>query len=244
MYRVIVLLFLGLIAWGLWAVYQVGSAWKRERQAEPEPVPREAQAAAPPAVEPVPVPEPVVEELPSPKTPSEEERLAELDERVRECIRRQKETSLPVHFETLTDRGGRMYQKVAVTRLEPDGIHVQHEGGVDKVDIARLPGELQQRFFLEDEVALRYREVLAEHRAAAARARKAESRDRDRRMAGEAASQKTVRCQMCGGRFPEGQMKTYQALLKPTDKVRRSITCCPSCVPYSKSNIADPYMPR
>jgi hypothetical protein len=256
MNRVLVVLLLLLVAWGAWAVFQVGSAVVHGRKTQPEPVPTGAPAPEPPPSEVAPPSIPIpAEPVPEPEPPSltQEQELEIVDQRVRECIARQKDVPLPFTAERLADTAGREYLHVSVVRLEPDGIHVQHGKGLDKLDYMRLPAELKERFFIEDELALRYREVVAERRRSAEQERLRKAKD-ETAAATQAAPKmrppapvlpspasgraavgsgfgRVVRCEVCGKKVPAGQIKVYRTRLHPGATAMGNVKCCPRCIP-------------
>lgn len=248
MYRFLIVLLLLLIAWGLWSVFNISSVWTNERKVEPEPFPQVAPTPEPPPSEPPPPEEPAPVTEPPPLT--EARKLELLDQKVRECISRQQGVALPMGLEQMTDISGHEYGPVSVIRLEPDGVHIRHAGGVTKIGFAWLTEELKERFFLEDELAARYRAVNAERRRTGEQARLRKQKDvavavgpmatASQDDAGSVHREKG-RCNVCGKRVPASQIKTFWSRVPGTTSMG-NVQFCRQCAP--SSNGVDPYMQR
>jgi hypothetical protein len=68
-----------------------------------------------------------------------------------------KEPSMPESAAKLTDTSGRVYRGVTVKQVEPDGLLVQHEGGVSKIYFLDLPTAVQNEYDFDPVAAERYR---------------------------------------------------------------------------------------
>lgn len=260
--KVILLLMVILVAWGMWAARELIRGFD-SKKTEEAPVAEAPVQPPAPVEEATPEPEPVVEAPGSTGEPSEQEKLSILDNRVRECLGKQKEAILPVAFDSLTDAGGKLYRKVYIVRLEPDGIHVRHAAGVDKIDFTGLPPELKARFFIEDDLALRYRSVIAERRRTAEQARILKNKETSANADSAKTPDKTyspasppvaersrtgsgfgrmIRCEVCGERVPEAQAKVYRTRKHSGTSAMVSTMCCSRCA--QTQNVANPYMQR
>jgi len=249
-FKVIVLLLIALIAWGWWMGYQLNSTRHGERTQE-TPI-QETPAPEPP---PPPPTQPILETAePAPAPLTEARKLDILDHRVRVCIRQQRGLSLPVEIATLTTRKQRTYRNVSVIRLEPDGIHVRHGGGLEKLGLALLPDDVRSRFFIEEDLAVRYQTVIAERQRLAEQAQIRNAKEAaatgtasvlpvpaSGRVEGESGYGQADRCDVCGARVPAKQIKVVWNRLPGTTTMGR-VKCCPRCIP--SSNGVDPYMKR
>jgi hypothetical protein len=247
-FKVVVFLLLALIAWGLWMGREMLSSWQgQEPKEEPVQVEPAPELPLPPPAVP-----PEIEEIeePAPVPLTEAQELAILDNRVRVCIRRQRGMSLPVEIALLTTRDQRIYRSVSVVRLEPDGIHVQHGGGLNKLDLALLPDDVKTRFFIEEDLAVRYRTVIAERQMAAEQGRARKQKQADPAVGavastgpvdGDSSPRGNGRCDVCGKRVPASQIKVFWSRVPGTTTMGH-VQFCRQCSP--SSNGVDPYMKR
>lgn len=143
----IVLLLVGTV----WILFREGIlAWPR---AEPPPRVEEAPEPPPPVVVeiPEPEPEPVMPE-PEPEPPS-------LAEQVIECLRLQAELEVPHRLADAVDlEAGSPYAEATVVRIEPDGIHIRHPSGLEKIHFDRMPESWREVYFIHPDPAAFYQD--------------------------------------------------------------------------------------
>lgn len=73
----------------------------------------------------------------------------------------------PREFDKLETTNGRVYERVKVSKIEPDGISIVHEAGTAKIQFERLPQELRDAFGFDAGKAESHRKEKAETQAKA-----------------------------------------------------------------------------
>ena len=69
------------------------------------------------------------------------------------------QNSAPVSFKTEL---GKQYTNVTITRIEPDGITVMTDSGVEKISFSNLPAEIQKKYGYDADKAANYASVDAQ----------------------------------------------------------------------------------
>jgi hypothetical protein len=68
----------------------------------------------------------------------------------------------PKEFDRLETTKGKVYEKVKVRKVEPDGISIMHDSGTAKVPFEHLSDELKNAFGYDEDKAAEHREAQAE----------------------------------------------------------------------------------
>ena len=69
--------------------------------------------------------------------------------------------SAPPGSNDLALADGRIYRNVQVWKVEPDGVTLRHDAGLDKVDFPQLPEAWRRTYGYDPEAAAAYRQAVA-----------------------------------------------------------------------------------
>lgn len=75
-------------------------------------------------------------------------------------------SALSDYGESLTNLAGTVFHEVKVIRIEPDGINIDHSGGLAKIFFRELPRDIQLKYGYDPEAAAQHRQRALEARRA------------------------------------------------------------------------------